>query len=197
MGDIEARDDGLWTRSLEGDGAAFGMLFDRHRDRVFRHAYRVCGDRTTSEDVMATAFLELWRLRQKVVLVEQSILPWILATTTNIARNAQRASFRYRRMLDSLPHQEEASVESGELTYLQSALDRDMVEALQKLSTADLQLFTLVAFEGYTVAAAAELLKLTPSAAKSRMHRARQKMKAALNHQPPVTGQLAMEGKRS
>ncbi|MFF1831146.1 RNA polymerase sigma factor [Paenarthrobacter sp. NPDC058233] len=173
------------------------MLFDRHRDRVFRHAYRICGDRSTSEDVMATAFLELWRLRKKVVLVEGSVLPWTLATTTNIARNAQRAAFRYRRMLDSLPRQDEASVDSGETVYLQSALDHDMVSALRCLGALDLQLFSLVAFEGYTVAAAAEILRLSPSAAKSRMHRARSKMKNALERQQWSPSQLAMEGERS
>ncbi|MFK0007748.1 RNA polymerase sigma factor [Paenarthrobacter sp. NPDC090520] len=173
------------------------MLFDRHRDRVFRHAYRICGDRSASEDVMATAFLELWRLRQKVILVEQSILPWLLATTTNVARNTQRASRRYRKMLDSLPRQEEASIDSGELAYLQSALDKNVIDALKCLGTTDLQLFSLVAFEGYTVAAAAGLLKLTPSAAKSRMHRARMLMKSALKQQQRGPGQLAMEGERS
>ncbi|NWL27466.1 sigma-70 family RNA polymerase sigma factor [Paenarthrobacter ureafaciens] len=197
MGNIESQDSGLWSRSLEGDGVAFGTLFDRHRDRVFRHAYRLCADRHTSEDITATVFLELWRKRQSVVLVELSVLPWLLATTTNVARNANRSAFRYRRLINSLPRQEEASALSGEAVYLQSSLDKDVVEALQTLSTMDLQLISLVAFEGYTISAAAELLKLSPSAAKSRMHRARLKMKDVLPASRPTTAQLAMEGKRS
>ena len=100
-------------------------------------------------------------------------------------------------MLDSLTRQDEASSDSGESTYSQSTLDRDMVDALKGLGATDLQLFSLVAFEGYTVAAAAELLRLTPSAAKSRMHRARLKMKGALDQQHSVPSGLATEGKRS
>jgi RNA polymerase sigma-70 factor (ECF subfamily) len=42
------------------------LLFDRHRDRVFRHAYRLAGQRHDAEDIMSTAFLELWRGRLKV-----------------------------------------------------------------------------------------------------------------------------------
>ncbi|MFJ5957999.1 RNA polymerase sigma factor [Paenarthrobacter sp. NPDC092416] len=193
---MESQDDELWSRSLKSDGTAFGALFDRHRDRVFRHAYRLCGDRHTSEDIMASVFLELWRKRRTVVLVELSILPWLLVTTTNVARNANRSAFRYRRMLDSLPRQDEASAESGEAVYLQSALDKDVIDALQTLPTMDLQLISLVAFEGYTITAAAELLKLTPAAAKSRMHRARLKMKDALPLPRPRT-HYAMEGKGS
>jgi hypothetical protein len=61
MGNVEADDGGLWERSLKGEGEAFGLLFDRHRDRVFRHAYRLSGQRHDAEDIMSTAFLELWR----------------------------------------------------------------------------------------------------------------------------------------
>jgi DNA-directed RNA polymerase specialized sigma24 family protein len=60
----------LWRRSLEGDGEAFGALFDRHRDRVFGHACRLADTRQDAEDVVASAFLELWRRRAEVRLVD-------------------------------------------------------------------------------------------------------------------------------
>ena len=197
MGNLESHDAGLWTRSLTGDGAAFGVLFDRHRDRVFRHAYRLCGNRHTSEDILATAFLELWKKRRKVKLVEHSILPWLLVTTTNVARNTNRATVRYRKMLDALPRQEEAQVDSGEATYLQAVLDQDVVDALKTLSPIDLHLISLVVFEGYPVNAAAELLNLSPAAAKSRMHRARSKIKEVLQPKPAPPSQFVMEGNGS
>ena len=102
-------EEGLWSRSLCGDGEAFGTLYDRHRDRVFRHAYRLSGNHHDAEDVMAAAFLELWRRRAKVRIVDGSIVPWLLVTTTNMARNNGRAARRYRRLLDSLPRTEESS----------------------------------------------------------------------------------------
>ncbi|WP_229785020.1 RNA polymerase sigma factor [Paenarthrobacter histidinolovorans] len=197
MGNMGSQDAGLWARSLAGDGAAFGALFDRHRDRVFRHAYRLCGNRHTSEDILATAFLELWKKRRKVVLVEHSILPWLLVTTTNVARNTNRASTRYRRMLDSLPRQDEAQVDSGEATYFQSVLDQDVVDALKTLGSIDLHLISLVVFEEYSVNAAAELLNLSPAAAKSRMHRARSKIKDVLQPKPAPPSQFVMEGNGS
>jgi DNA-directed RNA polymerase specialized sigma24 family protein len=45
MRDIVTSDAHLWARSLVGDGLAFGVLFDLHRDRVFRHACRLVQDR--------------------------------------------------------------------------------------------------------------------------------------------------------
>jgi RNA polymerase sigma factor (sigma-70 family) len=194
MGNVEADDGGLWARSLEGEGEAFGLLFDRHRGRVFRHAYRLAGQRHDAEDIMSTAFLELWRRRLKVRIVDGSVLPWLLVTTTNVARNSNRAAFRYRKLLDSLPRADGISNANDDV-FLQAEMDKDAARALATLSTADLQLVSLVVFEEYTVAAAAAVLNLTPAAAKSRMHRARQRMKTAIN--AALQPSPALEGDRS
>ncbi|WP_144662848.1 RNA polymerase sigma factor [Paenarthrobacter nicotinovorans] len=193
MGNNEAGDFRLWQESLRGDGASFGLLFDRHRDRIFRHAYRLAADRTEAEDIMSTAFLELWRCRAKVRLVEGSVLPWLLVTTTNIARNSKRAMFRYRKLLDSLPRSEAASTASDEFV-LQKEMDQDAARALGTLNNLDLHLVSLVIFEDYTIAEAAKVLDLTPAAAKTRMHRARQRMKAAWG---TFQSAPALEGDRS
>lgn len=65
----------LWRRCATGDGEAFGLLFDRHRERVFRHACRLAASRQDAEGLVATAFLELWRLRDRVRMADDSVLP--------------------------------------------------------------------------------------------------------------------------
>ena len=182
MGNVQSGDERLWSRSLAGEGEAFGVLYDRHRDRVFRHAYRLCGDSHDAEDIMATAFLALWRRRANVRIVEGSVLPWLLVTTTNAARNSGRAARRYRMLLSSLPRADVSNA-AGDL-YLQAEMDRDAARALGTLNDLDLHLVSLVVFEEHTIAAAASVLNLTPAAAKSRMHRARQRMKTALTGTP-------------
>jgi RNA polymerase sigma factor (sigma-70 family) len=182
MGNVESDEDGLWSRSLRGEGGAFGVLYDRHRDRVFRHAYRLSGNHHDAEDIMAAAFLELWRRRAKVRVVDGSVLPWLLVTTTNVARNSGRAALRYRRLLDSLPRAEDASGPLADdfFSSPQDALDKDVARALGTLNVEDLHLVSLVVFENYTIAAAAAVLNLTPGAARTRMHRARRRMKTAI-----------------
>jgi RNA polymerase sigma factor (sigma-70 family) len=201
MGNVESDDEGLWSRSLHGEGEAFRLLYARHRDRIFRHAYRLSGNRHDAEDIMATAFLELWRRRAKVRIVEGSVLPWLLVTTTNAARNSGRAARRYRRLLDSLPRADETD-HTGQDLYqtAQDVLDRDLARALGALSAEDVHLVSLVVLEEYTIAAAAAVLNLTPGAAKTRMHRARQRMKNALQgtHPAPAsTTTPVLEGERS
>lgn len=199
MGNIQLDDRGLWSRSIKGEGDAFGLLFDRHRGRVFRHAYRLCPDRHDAEDVMATAFLELWRRREKVRLVDGSILPWLLATTTNVARNTRRAAFRYRKLLNALPRTDDARDSLNEVLSRNplGALDEDLAAALRGLRSKDQQLVSLVVLEGYTISAAATVLGLTPSAAKTRMYRARERLKAALGRPVQIAAHEMTNGVQS
>jgi RNA polymerase sigma factor (sigma-70 family) len=196
MGIIQIDDADLWARSLKGQGDAFGLLFDRHRDRIFRHAYRLCPDRHDAEDLMATAFLELWRRKEKVRVVDGSILPWLLVTTTNVARNSRRAAFRYRKLLDSLPRADEARDPLDEVLsrHPLDAVDHELAAALRALGTMDQQLISLVVFEGYTVTAAATILGLTTSAAKTRMHRARERLKAATGRPSQIADKRITNG---
>ena len=196
MGNINSDDAELWSRSLEGDGDAFGQLFDRHSDRVFRHAHRLCPNRHDSEDVVATAFLELWRRREKVRLVERSILPWLLVTTTNVARNLRRSAFRYRNLLDNLPRPDDARDSLEEVLHHHPAdgFDYELVKAMRSLGAMDRQLVTLVVLEGYTLSAAATVLDITPSAAKTRMHRARVRLAGALGRPTPAPAHEIPEG---
>jgi RNA polymerase sigma factor (sigma-70 family) len=201
MGNNGDSEEGLWRQSLLGQGDPFGALYDRHRDRVFRHAYRLCGNHHDAEDIMAAAFLELWRRRKQVRVVEGSILPWLLVTTTNMARNSARTALRYQRLLKALPRSEDISdPTANSYRSYQDALDHDLARALATLTAEDLHLVTLVVFEEHTIVAAAAVLNLTPAAAKSRIHRARQRLRAALDGDastnPPTAPTPVLEGGR-
>ena len=196
MRDVIASDAGLWSRGLEGEGAAFGVLFDLHRDRVFRHAYRLVENRPDAEDVTATAFLELWRRRADVRLVDGSVLPWLLVATTNVARNVRRAARRHRRLLDVLPRSENTPdvAHSFLNAHPMDAIDHRLALGLRSLNAADLRLVALVMLEGYTVADAAVVLGLTPAGTKTRLHRARIRMRAAMGEMPATSSVMVPEG---
>lgn len=163
----------LWRAiSEDDDGRALGDLFEMHADRVFRHAARLAHDIRDAEDATATAFLELWRRRQSVRLINGSPLPWLLATTTNSLRNLTRSSARYRRLIDTLPRNETAP--SAEETALRDDGARSLLQALNPI---DRQLITLVVLEGFSGEDAAKVLGLSPGAARTRLTRARGKLR--------------------
>ena len=173
----------LWPQALAGDGDAFGQLFDLHRDRVFRHAWGLAESRQDAEDVIASAFLELWRLRKRVRVVDGSVLPWLLATTTNIGLNAARSRRRYQQFLQRLPRSAECDLEDVNRGLGLSPALRD---ALRMLRPKDAQLLALVALEGYKISEAAMCLDLSPEAARARLHRARRQLQEQLRQEPAV-----------
>jgi RNA polymerase sigma-70 factor (ECF subfamily) len=190
-------DEGLWRRSLDGDGEAFGSLFDRHRGRVFRQACRMALTRHDAEDVVASTFLELWRRRADVRLVDGSVLPWLLVTATNVGRNAARGTRRYRQLLERLPRPpDQRDVAEVALDSHALGVDARLWAGLRALNKTDAHLFVLVALEGYRVAAAAEQLELSLSAARARLHRIRTRLREQLGDYLPESATDDWGGKQ-
>lgn len=161
-----------WAGAVAGDGEAFGRLFDRHRDRVRRHAHRLAPTTEDAEDVVALTFLEAWRRRAHVRIVDGSVLPWLLVTASNVARNQHRAARRHRALLAKLPPASPVvhapHDESG------------IVARLDELSVADRQVLVLCVIEGFSEREAAEALGVPPGTVKSRLSRARRRLAHAV-----------------
>lgn len=170
----------LWGDSLTGDGEAFGALFDLHRDRVFRHAFRLVETWQDAEDVTAAAFLELWRRRRDVRLADGSVLPWLLVTATNVGLNVARSTRRYRRVLAKLPRDGTAPDPAVEAEEGVLGMDPRLRRSLRRLSETDRRLVALVVLEGYPLADAAAFVGVSAAAAKSRLHRARARLRTSI-----------------
>lgn len=172
----------LWSAALGGDGGAFARLFASHRDRVFRHAARLVDSPADADDVAAAAFFELWRRRARVTVVDGSPLPWLLVTATNLARNVRRGTARYRAALDRLPRSEETA-DPAEQALSRIARDRGesgMRIAMRQLSAIDVNLLMLTALEGLSVQDASAALGLKEGTGRSRLSRARARLRDAL-----------------
>jgi RNA polymerase sigma factor (sigma-70 family) len=175
----------MWSAALACDEQAFGRLFDRHRDRVFRHALRLVEFRAEAEDVTASAFFELWRRRDAVRVVDGSVLPWLLVTTTNLARNASRSTRRYRAMLAQFPRGEvgaDPALLAGERVQRDADADR-LHRAITTLSSDDAALLVLTAVEGWTTARAAEAIGIRHDAARTRLTRIRRRVRTLIENE--------------
>jgi RNA polymerase sigma-70 factor (ECF subfamily) len=159
-----------WTDALAGDGEAFGRIFDRHRHRVFRHAYGLLGAVADADDAVSIAFLEAWRRADGVRFVERSMLPWLLVTATNASRNLARSGRRYRNMLSRLPadaHSEDRYFDLSE---------GDALSALHGLSPTDQRILTLCVLEQLSEKDAAAVLRIPAGTVKSRLSRAKARL---------------------
>ena len=135
-----------------------------------------------AQDVTAGAFLELWRRRNAVRLVEGSVLPWLLVTTSNLSRNTRRHLRRHRAFIRGLARSEpvEGAGEAAEAQLETARSTSEIGKALRSLSRPDAALLAMTAFEGLSPSQAAEALGISPAAARTRLHRARNRMANAL-----------------
>lgn len=168
----------LWRRAGAGDGDAFGQVFDRHRDRVFRYALRLTRHRHDAEDVTALVFLEAWRRRSAVRIVDGSVLPWLLVTTGHVSQNAARSRRRHARVLAALPVRPDVADHADDVAARLDAVDRDHAVrgAMAALRPADRDVLLLCVVEEFPLAAAAAALDIPVGTVKSRLSRARQRL---------------------
>ncbi|SDZ15660.1 RNA polymerase sigma factor, sigma-70 family [Herbiconiux ginsengi] len=170
-----------WAAACAGDSAAFASIYDLHRDRVFGQALRLIREPHDAEDVTALVFLEAWRRRASVRLVDGSVMPWLLVTTNNVVRNVERGKRRYRAALSRLPkpslHDEQPDhAESVGERIDQDARDAQVRRAFSSLSKADQDVITLCVIEGLTQAQAAAALGVPDGTVKSRLSRAKKRL---------------------
>ncbi|ARJ06542.1 siderophore-interacting protein [Cnuibacter physcomitrellae] len=171
-----------WARARDGDSSAFAALFDRHRDRVFGQALRLLRAPHDAEDVTAMVFLEAWRRRASVRVVDGSIVAWLLVTTNFVVRNQARSVRRYREALQRIPVPA-ASEQPDETADVDERLDNSSRDtqvraAFARLSPNDQDVITLCLLEELPMEQAAAVLKVPVGTVKSRLSRARQRLGA-------------------
>ena len=86
----ELADEELMGLVREGEMAAFEVIYDRHSRVAFSLAYRICGTRSSAEDVVQEAFLALWRSGARYDRTRGSVRTWVLGIVHNRAIDALR-----------------------------------------------------------------------------------------------------------
>jgi RNA polymerase sigma-70 factor, ECF subfamily len=175
-------DEDLMALIRDGEPRAFEVIFDRHSGAAFSLAYRMCGHRTTAEDVVQEAFLSLWRSGARYDRRRGSVRNWVLGVVHNRAIDA----FRRGAVRDSRDVSDEGIVErlpASEQTDVEVAR-RDEAEhvrgALGELPAEQRKVIELAYFGGFTHTQISEMLELPPGTVKGRMRLGLTKMRIAL-----------------
>lgn len=169
----------LRTRLRAGDSDAFGFVFDEYAKSVYNHAFRLAGDWSAAEDVVALTFLEAWRLRESLEPDGGSVLPWLLGIATNAARNTRRAGRRYKAALARLPAEEAVRDFADEVAGRLD--DAEQLVALRRslalLRRPEREVIALCVWSGLDYAQAAEALGIPVGTVRSRLSRARTRLR--------------------
>lgn len=163
---------------LEPAEERFERLFSAYAGRVLAYALRrVDGD--AAQDVTADVFAVAWRRIDSVP--HEDALPWLLAVARRTLANQHRTARRQRALSDRLqlnmpaPHGPDIAASGS-----------GVLEALASLTERDREVLMLIAWDGLASAEAALVLGCSPVACRIRLHRARSRLRRAMDRSSSV-----------
>lgn len=182
MDSNQASDAELWARVRAGDGDAIAGLYDRYADRIHAYCFRRTGSLALAQDLTSTVWLEAWRNRGKAQVHQNgSLAPWLFGITHNVLRNSERAQRRYRAVLDKLPQPvdepDQAELVSGRLD--DEARMNQVLRAVERLPTHERDVLALVVWADLDHNQVASELNISVGTVKSRLSRARARLRSA------------------
>ena len=157
--------------------ARFSRLYRDHEREILRYALRRSAEPEDAADVVAETFLVAWR-RLGEVPVDEGARLWLYATARRVLANHKRGSKRRTRLAERLRE------ELRRQLPLRPAADRPVLDALAAMTDADRELLMLVGMEELSPSEAARVLGISTMAARTRLHRARRRLRARLAEHP-------------
>jgi RNA polymerase sigma-70 factor (ECF subfamily) len=160
----------------EADDERFSALYLSKRAQITAYALRRTASREEAADVVAETFEIAWRRLDDVPESPDDLL-WLYVTARHVLANAGRRMHRRNeligRLADGLQGVDVATQPTDEASFV-------AVTSLRSLPDDDRELLMLTAWDGLSSADAGRLLGCSPTAARIRLHRARNRLKTEM-----------------
>jgi RNA polymerase sigma-70 factor (ECF subfamily) len=151
----------------------FSDAFHRHKDVVYRFAYRMTGSGPAAEDVVQECFLALWRRPDGYDPARGALRAFLLG----VARNLILKRWRGERPYD--PLEEETSI-CGPVDMAGLERAEIVARAVQSLPALQRETLILAEYEEMPLDEIARGMGAELAAVKSRLHRARENLRRLL-----------------
>jgi RNA polymerase sigma-70 factor (ECF subfamily) len=174
-------DEALVLRAQQDDERAFGELIGRYETKVYSLAMKMLRNPEDAEDVLQETFLRAYR-GLKSFRGNSTFSTWIYRITANSALMKLRKKQLPTVSIEDADEREVplniADWAPGPVEQLLTLeTQQAMSEAIESLPAEFRQVFVLRDLEGHSNADVAEILDLSVAAVKSRLHRARLKVR--------------------
>jgi RNA polymerase sigma-70 factor (ECF subfamily) len=177
---VDLSDRALWQQAREGDGSAFGVLFERHAGRIYNYCFRRTGDWALAEDLTSATFLLAWRSSGRAPLQTESALPLLYGIATNALRNQRRSLRRGREAFARLPHERTEEPDFGEDVSARlddQAAIQELLRLFMRLPRREQDVVALCDWSGLSYEDAAVALDIPIGTVRSRLARGRRRLR--------------------
>jgi RNA polymerase sigma-70 factor, ECF subfamily len=166
----------LVTRAQTGDGQAFGQLYDRYVDIVYRFIYFRVNDRTLAEDFTSETFLRALRRIGTISYQGRDIGAWFVTIARNIVLDHMKSA-RHRLEFttgDTIEGDDRAP--SPESAVLEQLTNERLMSAVHELGDEQRECVMLRFIQGFSVSETAAVMGKNDGAVKALQHRAVRKL---------------------
>lgn len=175
---VAGHDNGMSTLTPPSE-AGFRRLYERTSSRVYGYVRRYCAE-ADCDDIVAEVFLVAWR---RFGELSADPLPWLLTVARKTLANYWRSGQRRDRLaVEALGVAQLAGPDCAS-----EAIERaTMLDALAALRADDREILFLTGWDGLDSAGAAQVLGISAAAARARLARARRRLVAQFDDEPPA-----------
>jgi RNA polymerase sigma-70 factor (ECF subfamily) len=174
------KDELLLAKAGAGDPAAFMQVYERHRAAIFRFSYRLSGSVDVAEDITHDCFLSLIKKPGNFQPGRASLRTYLLSAARNLWLKQLRNSGR-ESALDELGDDRFIAVGKEPLrSLLDDELSVKVQEAVSSLPPLQREALVLFEYEGLALSEIASMVGTDVGAVKSRLYRARERLRNAL-----------------
>jgi RNA polymerase sigma-70 factor (ECF subfamily) len=172
------------TASLEHP-ERFAVVFDRHAPHIHRYFARRLGGQV-ADDLMGETFLIAFGGRARYDPAFPSARPWLYGIATNLVGQRRREEAREYRLRAALgpPAGQDSHADRVVERVTAQAMNQRLAEALAGLARRDRDVLLLIAWEGLAYEEVAAALGIPVGTVRSRLNRARRKVRTELGHTP-------------
>jgi len=170
----------LVRAAQRGDGEAFGRLYDRYVDTVYRFIYYRVHDRALAEDFTSETFLRALRRIATINYQGRDIGAWFITIARNIVFDHTKSA-RYRLELTTGEIVEGGDVDAGpEYLVLTNLTNARLLQAVNSLGEEQKECIVLRFLHGLSVAETASVMGKNDGAIKALQHRAVKRLATVL-----------------
>ncbi|GAA2572702.1 RNA polymerase sigma factor [Actinomadura fulvescens] len=188
MATVTTQSDADIIRASRHEPECFAVVFDRYYDAVHGYAARRLGV-SLADDVAAETFLIAFDRRQSYDVTRADARPWLYGIASNLIARHHRAEVRLYRALarTGLDQVAEGHADRVAVRIDAQAARAPLAAALAEIADRDRDVLLLVAWADLGLQEAGEALGIPAGTARSRLHRARKQIRAALGETDPTS----------